>query len=180
MSKPNATIGMTCAAALALAAIGPATAQTGSLPAAQIGRHTIYTADMEKSIAFWVEGFGYKVRFDNNELGGPVIEKSFKLKPGGKMRFAVLEPPAAGGLLVGLMSSVGEPFRPMPRDPTGAPQAGENFVLIRVPDVHATFAKLQSMGLTINTPPVLIPSGTTEGSVITPEGNRIVIQQAPK
>jgi predicted enzyme related to lactoylglutathione lyase len=188
MFKTAIVVSLACALVSGIG-IAPATAQTsaqaplGTPPVspyagAQIGRHTVYTADMEKSIAFWVEGLGYTMRGQPMELGGAVIEKSFALKPGGKMRFVVLQPGDSGGLLVGLMSSVGTPFKALKRDPEGAPLAGETFVLVRVADVTATFTKLRAMGIAVNTEPMLIPSGTIEGSVIAPEGNRMVIQQA--
>ncbi len=182
-------VGLACLLLAAHAVVTPAQAQILLTPeqqkaaaanytGTQILRHTIFTANMDREIAFWSEGLGYAVRQGlHPSLGGPWIEKGYGLKPGEKIQLVVLDPGSIGGVHLALIGAIGKPFKPIKRDPHGAPQAGESFPLVTVRDQVATIAKLRAMGFTVRSEGV---AGKSEGRVIDPDGNSLLILQMPE
>jgi catechol 2,3-dioxygenase-like lactoylglutathione lyase family enzyme len=150
-----------------------AAAYTGT----QLWRHTLFTADMDRTIKFWTEGLGYTVRQGlHDSLGGPGIEQGFGLKPGTRIKLVILDPGDTGGVHIGVVGVIGQPLKPFRRDPTGAPQAGESFVTVTVRDQAATMAKLKALGFTVRSEG---QAGKHEGRVTDPDGNSVLILQLP-
>jgi catechol 2,3-dioxygenase-like lactoylglutathione lyase family enzyme len=150
---------------------------------AQIRRLTLFTGDIAKTRRFWVDALGYKVRLDNPAFGGADMAKTLNLKPEARAHFVILEPGKTDGPLIGLMGAVGQTLDPLNRAPDQAPKAGDHLVVVKVKDIAAVFAKFKDLGVRVVTPPGRLDGtgGTgvvgAEGTVISPDGTRVVVQQ---
>jgi formylglycine-generating enzyme required for sulfatase activity/catechol 2,3-dioxygenase-like lactoylglutathione lyase family enzyme len=150
----------------------------------QIRRVTLFTGDITKAKAFWVDALGYKVRLDNPAFGGEDMVKTLKLNPSARAHFVILEPGKTEGPLIGLMGATGQQLESLARSVDAAPKSGDYLMVIKVKDIAATFAKLKELaGVRVITPPSAL-SGTggtgvvgAEGTVLSPDGTRVVIQQ---
>ncbi|MBL8628693.1 MAG: SUMF1/EgtB/PvdO family nonheme iron enzyme [Rhodospirillaceae bacterium] len=156
---------------------------TPAYDGAQLRRLTLFTGDMAKAKKFWVDALGYKVRLDNPAFGGEETAKTLKLKNGARAHFVILEPGQTNGPLIGLMGANGQKLDANPSNIDETPKAGETIVVVKVKDIARTFAKLKDQGTRIVTPPsALTGTGGTstvgaEGTVLSPDGNRVIIQQ---
>lgn len=150
---------------------------------AQLRRVTLFTADMAASKKFWVDALGYKVRLDNPAFGGEKTAQSLKLKDGARAHFVILEPGSTDGPLIGLLGATGQTLELLPRSADEAPKAGEVIVVVKVKDIAFAFSKLKDMNIRILTPPSSLTGagGTStvgaEGTVLSPDGGRVIIQQ---
>ena len=73
-------------------------------------------------------------------------------------------------------------FEPIERVGAQRPQAGESLLVVKVADIFATFEKLKVMGVRIASEPSRLSGQQTsvvgyEGTVYTPDGTRINLQQ---
>ena len=157
---------------------------TATYAGGQIRRVTLFTGDVTKAKAFWVDALGYKVRLDNPAFGGEEMTKTLKLNKDARAHFVILEPGKTDGPLIGLMGANGQQLAALDRSPDQAPKSGDTLMVIKVKDIAATFAKLTGVsGVRIITPPsALNGTGGTgvvgaEGTVLSPDGTRVVIQQ---
>lgn len=143
----------------------------------QIVRQSIFTNNMDRTMAFWGEGLGYSLwQGLHPSLGGPKVEKAFGLMPGGKIELVVLDPGGIGGVHLGLFDLHGEPLKPFKHPRNGPPQAGESFLTLTVPDQNATITKLRAMGFTIRSKGL---AGKSEAWVVDPDGNIVLVSQLP-
>ena len=95
----------------------------------------------------------------------------------------ILEPGKTGGPLIGLMAGMGANFPPLGTSVDQGPRAGETMIVIKVKDIAAAFARFKKDGVKImSEPSKLSGNGGTatigyEGVVLSPDGNRIIVQQ---
>jgi formylglycine-generating enzyme required for sulfatase activity/catechol 2,3-dioxygenase-like lactoylglutathione lyase family enzyme len=144
----------------------------------QLRRVTLFTGDMTKAKQFWVDALGYKVRLDNPAFGGEETAKSLKLNTGARAHYVLLEPGQTNGPLIGLMGATGQKLAANSDVPDATPNAGDVIVVVKVKDIARAFVKFKELGVRVLAQPAALP-GTSgvEGTVLSPDGNRIVIQQ---
>ncbi len=144
----------------------------------QLRRVTVFTADMKKAKQFWVDALGYKVRLDNPAFGGEETAKSLKLKDNARAHYVLLEPGQTKGPLIGLMGATGQQLSTKTDSPNDTPNAGDVIIVVNVKDIVRTFVKFKDLGVRVLAQPSPLP-GTSgvEGTVVSPDGNRITIQQ---
>jgi formylglycine-generating enzyme required for sulfatase activity/catechol 2,3-dioxygenase-like lactoylglutathione lyase family enzyme len=150
---------------------------------AQVRRLTLFTSDMAKAKTFWVDALGYKVRLDNPAFGGAETAQSLKLNDNARAHFVILEPGNTDGPLIGLMGATGQTLARREGSIDEPPRGGDVIVVVKVKDIARTFAKLKDTGARIVTQPsALTGTGGTstvgaEGTVLSPDGTRVIIQQ---
>jgi catechol 2,3-dioxygenase-like lactoylglutathione lyase family enzyme len=143
---------------------------------------TLFTSDVERSKAFWSEAMGYQVSFEDTEFGGEETAGSLNLDEGNRAHFVMMDPVGGEGPMIGLLGSSGNEFVPLEREGAQRPRAGESLLVVKVPDIFATFEKLEQMGAQIASKPSRLSGQMTsvvgyEGTVYTPDGTRINVQE---
>jgi catechol 2,3-dioxygenase-like lactoylglutathione lyase family enzyme len=173
-------------AALALFALAtPAAAQTPTQPVASaVVRATFVVRDMDRSIRFYREVFGYAVKFDGL-IANPESRILLALKPNQTARFVVLdgERTFSGkrheAVGIGLLSFPGQP-RPRLAQPRGNTFAtGQAMLAIETSDIATVIVRLKARGAPILIGPV-VGHGGSESEIVTsdPDGTRIhVVEQ---
>ena len=149
---------------------------------ATVRRMTLFTEDISVSKAFWVDGLGYQVSFDNPEFGGATTAASLNLATGSRAHFMMLSPGDTGGPMIGLLGASGGDFKPVDVTEGEPPRAGQALLVVKVPDVFATFERLKAIGIRIASEPSRLTGTQTsvvgyEGTVYSPDGMRIIVQQ---
>lgn len=147
-----------------------------------IRRMTTFTSNVELSKRFWSEAMGYRVTFENDAFGGEETPRSLNLNEGSKAHFVMMSPADGDGPMIGLMGSSGNEFEPIPRESGQRPRAGESLIVVKVPDVFATFEQLKTMGIRVASEPSRLTGQQTsvvgyEGTVYSPDGMRVIVQQ---
>jgi formylglycine-generating enzyme required for sulfatase activity/catechol 2,3-dioxygenase-like lactoylglutathione lyase family enzyme len=147
-----------------------------------IRRMTLFTSDVELSKAFWSEAMGYRVTFEDDQFGGTETAGSLNLDEGNRAHFVMMSPAGGEGPMIGLLGSSGDEFKPIEREGAQRPRAGESLLVVKVADIFATFKKLEAMGVRIASKPSRLSGQMTsvvgyEGTVYTPDGTRINVQQ---
>ncbi|QGN55831.1 VOC family protein [Novosphingobium sp. Gsoil 351] len=175
-------------AAFALMAAGvPAAAQAPEPGlASAVVRATFVVRDMDRSIRFYREVFGYAVKFDG-PIANPESRVLLALKPNQTARFVVLdgEKTFSGkrheAVGIGLLSFPGQ-TKPRLAQPRGnAFASGQAMLAIETSDIAAVIARLKAFGAPILVGPV-IGHGGRETEIVTsdPDGTRIhVVEQRP-
>ena len=147
-----------------------------------IRRMTLFTSDVELSKAFWSDAMGYTVTFEDAAFGGEETAGSLNLDDGNRAHFVMMTPAGGADPMIGLLGSDGDEFQPIERVGAQRPRAGESLLVVKVTDIFATFAKLEAMGVRIASEPSRLSGQQTsvvgyEGTVYTPDGTRINVQQ---
>lgn len=147
-----------------------------------IRRMTLFTSDVELSKSFWAEAMGYEVTFEDKAFGGEETAGSLNLEEGNRAHFVMMTPKGGEGPMIGLLGSDGDDFKPIEREGAQKPRAGESLLVIKVADIFKSFEKLEAMGVRIASPPSRLTGQQTsvvgyEGTVYTPDGTRINVQQ---
>ncbi|MBT5241711.1 MAG: SUMF1/EgtB/PvdO family nonheme iron enzyme [Rhodospirillaceae bacterium] len=147
-----------------------------------IRRMTLFTSDVELSKAFWSDAMGYRVSFEDEEFGGEETAGSLNLDEGNRAHFVMMTSAGGTGPMIGLLGSNGDEFAPIEREGAQRPRAGESLLVVKVADIFATFEKLEAMGVQIASQPSRLSGQMTsvvgyEGTVYTPDGTRINVQQ---
>lgn len=187
--------------ALALAALAAAALPHGSLaaepaspaapPAAAITpwsalvRMTFVAADIERSKRFYIEVFGYTVRFDG-DITTPTTQQLLALAARDKVRFMVLNGPAELGgkpvkaASIGLLQVTRSPRLPVLAQPRGNRLAsGQAMMAMQTSDMARVMAALSAHGAPIVVGPIISHDGH-ETEIVTqdPDGTRIhVVEQ---
>ncbi|MDE0800201.1 MAG: SUMF1/EgtB/PvdO family nonheme iron enzyme [Rhodospirillaceae bacterium] len=147
-----------------------------------IRRMTLFTSDVELSKSFWADAMGYRVTFEDPAFGGEETAESLSLDDGNRAHFVMMTPANDVGPMIGLLGSSGDEFKPIEREGTQRPRAGESLLVVKVPDIFATFEALEAMGVRIASKPSRLSGQMTSvvgyaGTVYTPDGMRINVQQ---
>jgi sulfatase modifying factor 1 len=151
---------------------------TGMGEGTTIRRMTLFSGDVDQAKAFWSDALGYEVSFEDRTFGGEETPRSLGLDEGSTAHFVTMTSPG-GGPMIGLLgASNGEFARPE----FDGPKAGESLVVVKVPDIFATFEKLRAMGVNIASEPSRLTGQQTstvgyEGTVYSPDGMRVIVQQ---
>ena len=191
------TAALTAASALLMVglatAFAPATAQyhtPESLAYPYVQRISLVTGDIELSRRLWVEAFGYRVIFDGPGMRGERLARAQNLDEGALAHLMILAPPE--GIIapyVDLSGAIGQQLKPLRTDPPGSPpRAGDHRLVVFVPDIHATFEKIEELGLQILMPPTdmrgaevepgafgAVSAPDFEAVLVSPDGTRILV-----
>lgn len=178
---------MSFAATLAIASAATPVAAQAADPAARllptITRTVLITADIQRLKRFYVDVFGFTPTFEGAVGGdrfGPTLAKAWHLAPGAKLYGVVLHSPR-GDTELGLTSAQGQTLKSLVR-PTGtAPMAGNHYLIIQVPNLDATLAKLAPYKPTYSRAPMKLADAegktTYEAAFFDPDGTLIIAVQ---
>lgn len=112
---------------------------------------TVGVSDLERSVAFYADAFGY-VAGGEAGLGGADIERAWRMPQGLTGRTVVMGPPGArSGLL--RLACFDAPGQPIWGDHSRARDYGHYALNIRVADVHATMDRVRAAGGTVRSEP---------------------------
>ncbi len=168
-------------------ALGPALAQQPAPPPpAALLRTAIVATDLAASRRFYVEGLGFRVRFDG-DITRPAVIEQLGLVPGQTAWFVVLEGAAslhgrpANGAMIGLLR-VEHPAPPVLQRPPGASLAGgEAMLAIETDQFAAIERRLRRLGAPFVVQPVTSADGSEIEMVVRdPSGMRVhVVERRP-